>query len=59
MGSYASLSVRLSLDQNSDLIIILILKSIASRVLKFGGSMDVHDSKHDLEGQGDRSWSQG
>ncbi len=55
VGSYASLSVRMSLDQNSDLIIIHILKSIASRVLTFGRSMDVNDPKHDLDGQGGRS----
>ena len=56
VGSYASLSVCLSsLDQNSDLIVIHISKSIAPRVMKFGERTYVNDHKVILEGQGHRS----
>ncbi len=41
-----------SLDQNSDLIIIHISKSITPRAMKFCQTIDVDEPMDDLEGQG-------
>ena len=57
MGSYASLCVCPSICDWTEIhwTIILIAKSIARRVVKFGQGMTRDDPKVDLEGQSHRS----
>ena len=55
MGSYASLSVCLSVCEKNAWKLIHISETVRPRVTKFGKGMDVDDPKDDLEGQGHRS----
>ncbi len=55
MGSYASLSVHMSVVRKKNTRKNSYVKSIVPRGVRFGQSMDVDDPKVDLKGQGDRS----